>query len=84
MSAATMRQPARCLSSPLVGEGCGALANEVSLGEAGWGVTPHEPLELRSNKGLLLLSADRSCRGTPHPNLPPQGGKGLSECGRSS
>ncbi|HKP22807.1 MAG TPA: hypothetical protein VJV39_03005 [Dongiaceae bacterium] len=27
---------------PLVGEGCGALANIVSLGGAGWGVPPHE------------------------------------------
>ena len=29
-------------SSPHVGEGCGALANAVSLGAAGWGVPPHE------------------------------------------
>src|SRR5262245_49966611 len=28
--------------SPLVGEGCGGLANVVSLAEAGWGVTRHE------------------------------------------
>src|SRR5688572_29321705 len=34
--------PQRELSSPLVGEGCGALANAVSLGEAGWGVPPHD------------------------------------------
>ena len=31
-------------SSPLVGDGCGALASKASLGGAGWGVPPHETL----------------------------------------
>ena len=68
-------------SSPLVGEGCEALANAVSLGAAGWGVPPHEPREQRSNKArTFLLFPNRSCGGTPHPNLPHKGGRGSPSC----
>src|SRR5687767_8020306 len=43
------------LSSPLVGEGCEALANEVSLGEAGWGVPPRDQWERRTYRCYTVL-----------------------------
>src|SRR5687767_10615683 len=46
------------VSSPLVGEGCGALVSEANLGEAGWGVTPHEHCSERTKHGSL---PHRSC-----------------------
>jgi hypothetical protein len=66
-------------SSPLVGEGCEALANAVSLGVAGWGGPPHEPerASAHTSRHPYVRHDIRSCGGTPHPNLPPQGGKGL-------
>ena len=67
----------RDFPSPFVGEGCGGLANAVSLGVAGW-VPPHEPLELRKEDVGRLSALNiclPSCGGTPHPYLPPQGGK---------
>src|SRR5215470_13349782 len=45
-----LRPPRQAFSSPLVGEGCGALANAVSLGGAGWGVTRHDRREGRTNQ----------------------------------
>jgi hypothetical protein len=62
--------------SPLAGEGCVGLANEVSLAGVGGGGVRGEPPAL----GRAQLSK-RLCGGTPHPNLPPQGGKGLAESG---
>jgi hypothetical protein len=59
--------------SPLAGEGCVGLANEVSLAEAGRGYRAVR----RALSGTMILE-DLALH-HPLPNLSPQGGKGFSE-----
>jgi hypothetical protein len=71
------RTVALFLPSPLVGEGCVGLASEATSGSkepgggAGWGMARRE------TRALGRAQSPGPQRGiTPHPNLPPQGGKG--------
>jgi hypothetical protein len=81
------------IASPLVGEGYGALASAASLGGVGWGGPPHDPLREAPRKQRAVprswgkhveSSPPTWCGGTPQPNLPPQGGKGLTAPASSS
>ena len=58
--------------SLLVGEGCGALANEVSLGEAGWGSAPtgaraRQSATFRNRDGRARSSARSRCAACAAP-----------------